>query len=122
MNIIEFINSHPLINWGGVEKIIGAPKGTIRVNSNRSIPAKYMPLIMSIITDYGYNNDASQQQETITIKPINTGGADMYEFTYYRDMIRYISTEGNKSIKPEGLHIYIKKDDIKLPFEYIKSY
>lgn len=118
MSITEFVNSHPLINWSGVEKQIDAPKGTIRVNGNRPIPTKYQPFIVAIIKDYGYTDDAPEQPAQATPEH-----EDMYEFTYDHDMIRYVSTDGlNRTIKPNGTHLYIKGQDLNLPFEYKQPY
>lgn len=121
MSITEFINSHPMINWGGVEKMIGAPKGTIRVNSNRSIPAKYEPLIMCIIGAYGYVNDMLPQQPAIAENPVDTVSTDMLEFTFMDGKLKYITTDDSvKSTTPNGISVYVKEDDLKLFFPYKK--
>lgn len=119
MSIIEFINSHPLINWSGVEQLVGAPKGTIRVNSNRSIPAKYQELIVDVIEAYGYNADILPQP-----KPLTVTNDSMLELNYYKDgMFRYISMDNmTRFIKPNNISVFIDKKLIKLPFEYKKSF
>jgi hypothetical protein len=52
MEIKEFLKSHPFINAYSVEKALGIPVGTIRVNSERPIPEKYRAMIIESLNNY----------------------------------------------------------------------
>jgi hypothetical protein len=72
-----------------VEAQIGAPRGTIRTNGSRQIPAKYRPLIEAVAIDYGYDHDVVNEPKHIIDAPIiDIVDNNMMEFTYRNDSIQ----------------------------------
>jgi len=52
MEIKEFFRSNPLIKPSAIEKALGIPHGTIRLNVERKIPEKYERLIIESLSRY----------------------------------------------------------------------
>jgi hypothetical protein len=52
MEIKDFLKSHPAINVHYIEKILNLPTGTIRPETNRSIPDKYKDKIIDLLKRY----------------------------------------------------------------------
>lgn len=57
MEIKEFLRSHPLISPHSVEKICNLPNNTLCLSKNRSIPDKYLASIISLLKDYGLDDE-----------------------------------------------------------------
>jgi hypothetical protein len=75
MEIKEFLKSHPLINPYSVEKALGIPTGTIRLNSDRKIPEKYQQLIIESLQNYNpiKTHVVEKKVPEITFKPTPAG-------------------------------------------------
>jgi hypothetical protein len=74
MEIKEFLKSHPLINPYSVEKALGIPTGTIRLNSDRKIPEKYQRLIIESLANYNpIKTHVVEKVPEIVFKPTPTG-------------------------------------------------
>jgi hypothetical protein len=52
MDIKEFLRENPLIRPSSIEKALGIPHGTIRLNNERGIPEKYQRLIIESLSNY----------------------------------------------------------------------
>jgi len=51
--IISYLESHPLLKPASIEKLIGIPSGTIRMDKSRDIPKKYIWPITFVLKKYG---------------------------------------------------------------------
>jgi hypothetical protein len=67
--IIEFINTHPMVSWSGIEKELSLPKGTLR--SGHNMNTKYIVPVEQIITKYGYSQQYREDTQIET--PQRTG-------------------------------------------------
>lgn len=113
----QFIQSHRLISWNAVEKLIGAPTGTIRIDGSRRIPEKYKQAIMDIIKEYGYKPDDTLEE------PVNAGPSDMLDFYYKDGLFRYVATDKlNRTANLNGKHVLIEADQVRLDFKYLKPF
>jgi hypothetical protein len=52
MDIKEYLREHPLISAFSIERTLGLPRGTIRLNSDRKIPVKYEAMILDSLSNY----------------------------------------------------------------------
>ncbi|MFH2142772.1 MAG: hypothetical protein ABIJ97_10135 [Bacteroidota bacterium] len=57
MKIKEFLKSHPFISVHAIERTMNIPTGTIRITTDRAIPEKYKDKIISLLKDYGWENN-----------------------------------------------------------------
>ena len=55
--IKEFLKRNPLISVSGLEKQLSIPSGTVRVNSNKRIPKKYVMPIIVALCPYGFTSN-----------------------------------------------------------------
>jgi hypothetical protein len=66
MDIKEFLKSHPLINCYSIDKALGLPVGTVRMN--RPIPERHIGVIAGLLSAYGYDSGAVKEKPAEVIK------------------------------------------------------
>lgn len=110
-SIEEFIKARKLLSCNGLEKMIGAPTGTIRNDGSRRIPVKYKQAIIDIIKHYGYSDEQKQ------IEPVGTPVVDivdnhMMEFTYRNDSVQFNDGIWRRAkLKPDS-KIFVHENDV----------
>lgn len=95
IDIKEFLKSKPLISINAIEKQCDIPHGTIRLNSNRPIPEKYLGIITMLLSDYLPNNDVTTVSKDIVIpvtdvtKPITSNDKMYFVKRINKDLILF---------------------------------
>lgn len=73
MEIKEFFRSNPLIKPSAIEKALGIPHGTIRLNTERKIPARYEAMIIESLSRYdAVKYHVVVNQEIVPLMPVKT--------------------------------------------------
>ena len=65
--IKDFLRNHPGINIHWVEKQCGIPVSTIKLNSSRPIPTKYIEDIKALLSTYGWQNNDVHELSIATV-------------------------------------------------------
>lgn len=69
MNILDFIQSHPLISISGIEKALNITHGTLRRDK---IPEKYIGPITDLLSSYGLNKPIETNNNDVTREILDT--------------------------------------------------
>jgi hypothetical protein len=112
--IKQFLRDHPLISPNGIEKALNIPTGTIRLNSDRPIPERYISIISDLLGKYGLNHSSQVIQQPI--EPSQMASNNMVECIIRND---HIGTITNGAIKLfnrvkllDNTIVYVKESDI----------
>lgn len=118
MDIKEFLREHLLISAFSVERTLGIPRGTIRLNNDRKIPEKYQQLIIESLSNYSpIHTHVVVEEKKVPEMPVRMQSGDRYyvvksdkvvggKYTYrimveYADKSKLIKTEAVDNI-PDG--------------------
>jgi len=66
-DIKDFLRVHPLINLHGLEQQSSVPLSTIKLNSDRPIPGKYIQLLKDTLKGYGLIDKACPKEDIVMI-------------------------------------------------------
>jgi hypothetical protein len=66
----QFIVDHEDITWSSIERKLGAPKGAIRADCSRPIPAKYIKPLEALLVKYGYDVEANNESIAVVEVPV----------------------------------------------------
>lgn len=98
--IKQWFREHPMLNVYSVEKELGLPIGTIRINSDRGIPVKYLHQIEECLKPYGYRSETVgvvKVEIPVEKKEVVVGAVDasiQYKFGKELDRFVFMSNEG----------------------------
>jgi hypothetical protein len=66
-DIMEFMNTHPMITWGEIEQALELSRGVLK--AGKGTPEKYIEDIALLLADYGFDGPVQEQNaDMIVIK------------------------------------------------------